>query len=107
MRRERGRFAPPRKRQVCKKQIDGAARHFRKGVPIEEQEWGRPMTAKQQLQQLQKRQLFPPRFFPEGLDFLVSFLIMPVLSASSFARSAVEADDKLPTPVFDKRGSGA
>jgi len=65
------------------------------------------MTAKQEFQQLQKRQLFPPRFFPEGPDFFVSFLIMPVLSASSLARSSVEADDKLPTPVFDKRGSGA
>ena len=36
----------------------------------------------------------------------LSLSIKAVLRASSCARSSVEADDKLPTPVFEKSGSG-
>lgn len=36
----------------------------------------------------------------------LSFRINSVLRASSCARSSIEADDKLPTPVFEKLGSG-
>jgi len=55
--------------------------------------------------------------FGEGEDLLLLFgplacarclslSIKAVLRASSCARSSVEADDKLPTPVFEKSGSG-
>jgi hypothetical protein len=60
----------------------------------------------------------PPKFYRlgEGLDGVlllpplcfnrsIAFRILAVLRASSCARSSVEADDKLPTPVFDKSGS--
>ncbi len=36
----------------------------------------------------------------------LSLSIKAVLRASSCARSSVEADDKLPIPVFEKLGSG-
>lgn len=36
----------------------------------------------------------------------LSLSIKAVLRSASFARSSVEADDKLPTPVFEKLGSG-
>ena len=36
----------------------------------------------------------------------IALCILAVLRASSCARSSVEADDKLPTPVFEKSGSG-
>ena len=55
--------------------------------------------------------------FGEGEDLLLffrplacarslSFSINTVLRATSLARSSVEAGDKLPTPVFEKSGSG-
>ena len=64
------------------------------------------MTAEQKVERFEQRQRLAAGFFPFGADFLVSFRIMAVLSFSSFARSLVEADDRLPTPVLDKRGSG-
>ncbi len=61
----------------------------------------------------------PEKFycFTEGEDLCLLFCplasarrlglsIKAVLRASSCARSSVEADDKLPTPVFEKSGSG-
>ena len=43
--------------------------------------------------------------FPALPDLRMSFGVMAKLSFSSFARSSVEAGDKLPVPVFDKSGS--
>lgn len=63
------------------------------------------MAAKKEFKQLAETQLALLRFFPLVADSLMSFSIMPVLSASSFARCSVEAVNKLPTPVFDKSGS--
>ena len=46
------------------------------------------------------------RSFPFLLARALSLSINAVLRAASCARSSVEADDKLPTPVFEKSGSG-
>ena len=35
-----------------------------------------------------------------------SFRVSSMLCATSFARSSVDVDDKLPIPVFEKLGSG-
>jgi hypothetical protein len=43
---------------------------------------------------------------PLCFDRAKTLRILAVLRASSCARSAVEGDDKLPTPVFEKLGSG-
>ena len=64
------------------------------------------MAVAREIESLKKCQLLGACFFPFAPDFFVSFLINAVLSASSFARCAVEADDKLPVPVLDKSGSG-
>ncbi|HEY6226591.1 MAG TPA: hypothetical protein VI282_05655, partial [Verrucomicrobiae bacterium] len=42
----------------------------------------------------------------ETCQRLLSFWIRAVLRFSSFARSAIEADDSVPVPVFEKCGSG-
>lgn len=42
--------------------------------------------------------------FPFAAARFLSLVIKAVLRFSSFARSSVEADDKLPTPVFEKSG---
>jgi hypothetical protein len=44
-------------------------------------------------------------FFPLAAARFLSLSIKAVLRASSCARSPVVADDRLPTPVFDKSGS--
>lgn len=45
-------------------------------------------------------------FRPVSCARFLSLSIKAVLRASSCTRSSVEADDKLPTPVFEKSGSG-
>ena len=48
-----------------------------------------------------------PLFFrPLSSARFLSLAIKAVLRASSCARSSIEADDKVPTPVFEKCGSG-
>jgi len=66
-------FASAGKRQISKEQIHGAAGYFSEGIAVEKQEWGRTVTAKQQVEKVEQRQFFGPRFFPECADFLVSF----------------------------------
>ena len=106
MRRERCGFAPAASRQVGEQNINQAAANFGKGVPVEEQERRGAMAAEKKIERFEERQRLATALFPLDPDFLVSFRIMAVLSFSSFARSFVEADDRLPTPVLDKRGSG-
>ena len=53
-----------------------------------------------------EREDFPLLLFPLAAARFLSLSIKAVLRASSCARSSVEADDKLPTPVFEKDGSG-
>ena len=53
-----------------------------------------------------EREDSPLPFLPLDAARFLSLAIKAVLRASSCARSSVEADDKLPTPVFEKSGSG-
>ena len=103
---ERGRFPAARQRQVGEQNINQPAGNFSEGVAVEEKKRRGAMTAEKEIESFEKGQRLVARFFPLPLNLRVSFRIMAVLSASSFARSAVEADDRLPTPVLDKRGSG-
>jgi len=45
-------------------------------------------------------------FRPLACARFLSLSIKAVLRASSCARSSIEADDKVPTPVLEKCGSG-
>ena len=63
------------------------------------------MTLEQEIQCFPKRQGLGVGPFPAFSDPVMSFRVMSKLSFSSFARSSVEAGDKLPVPVFDKSGS--
>jgi hypothetical protein len=50
---------------------------------------------------------FAQAFFFSALRARISNLwISAVLRSTSFARCSIEADDKLPVPVFEKSGSG-
>jgi len=63
------------------------------------------MTLKQKIQRFAERQDLRAERFPALADLRMSFRVMAKLSFSSFARSLVEAGDKLPVTVFDKSGS--
>jgi hypothetical protein len=99
-------FTPPARGQVSEQRRGDLAPHVREGVAVEEKERSAAMALPQEVYG-----------FVEGEDLLLlcrplacarclSLSIKAVLRASSCARSSVEADDKLPTPVFDKSGSG-
>jgi len=75
-------------------------------LPLKKKKWGRAMTVPQELYRFREREDFLLLFFPLCRARFLSLSIKAVLRASSCARSSVEADDKLPTPVFEKSGSG-
>ena len=100
------RFPAAGRGQVGKNRRGELTAHVGEGVAVEKQERRAAMTLPQEIYG-----------FGEGEDLLLfggplacarclSFAIKAVLRASSCARSSIEADDKLPTPVFEKLGSG-
>jgi len=102
---ERGRLTTARESELGQPRVRSAASHFGEGVAVEEEERRAAMAVEEEFEQFAERQLPLSGFFPSSSDSLMSFSIMAVLSASSLARSSVEAVDKLPTPVLDKSGS--
>src|SRR5262249_52455029 len=99
-------FATAGSRELGEKGGSDLAANIGEGVAIEKKKRRPAMTLTQEIY----------GFF-EGEDLLsfgvplccarrLSFSIKAVLRASSCARSSIEADDKLPVPVFDKSGSG-
>jgi hypothetical protein len=99
-------FAPAGGGEVRKDEVNDGSPHVGERVAVEKEEGGAAMTLPQELYG-----------FVEGGDFrlpapllcfkrCIALWILAVLRASSCARSSVEADDKLPTPVFEKSGSG-
>ena len=93
-------------RQVCEDSRDNLPGDIREGVAVEEKKRSAAVALPQEFYG-----------FGEGKDLLLlvfllaccrflSLAIKAVLRASSCSRSSIEADDKLPTPVFEKSGSG-
>jgi hypothetical protein len=106
MRDRRRDFAAAGCRQVSEKRRENLTAYIGEGVAVEEEKRGATVAV-------------PEEFygFCDGEDSLLFFRLLScarflslsikaVLRASSCARSSVEADDKLPTPVFEKLGSG-
>ena len=92
--------------QIGEDKVNDRSSDFSKRVAVKEKEWSLPVTAPERLYG-----------FVEGEDFglllallcfsrSIALRILAVLRASSCARSSIEADDKLPTPVLEKLGSG-
>jgi len=82
------------------------ASNIGEGVAVEEKERGAAMTMPQEFYGLFEGEDLWLLVFPLAAARFLSLSIKAVLRASSCARSSVEADDKLPTPVFEKSGSG-
>jgi hypothetical protein len=81
-----------------------------KGFParrsIEEKKRGAAMLLFQVVERVEKSQGERSLRFPAFRARLMRFRVKSMLCSTSFARSPVDADDRLPTPVFDKSGSG-
>jgi hypothetical protein len=76
------------------------------GVAVEKKEGSGTMTVTKKIDYFNKGEGLWLPFLPLSRDFFLSFSIKTVLRSSSFTRSSIEVDDKLPTPVFEKFGSG-
>lgn len=92
--------------QVGKEGGNDLTSHIGKRVAVEEQERGPLMKPAQELYEFGEGEDLRLLLRPFACTRCLSLSIKAVLRASSCARSLVEADDKLPTPVFEKRGSG-
>jgi hypothetical protein len=99
-------FATPSGGQVGEDSRRDLPGNVGKGVAIKEKKWGATMTLPQELYGFREGEDLPLFFRPLARARCLSLAIKAVLRASSCARSSVEADDKLPTPVFEKCGSG-
>ena len=64
------------------------------------------MKMPQLIEEFCQAQRFALDFFPFLRARDSSFRVNAMLCATSFARSLVDADDRVPTPVFEKFGSG-
>src|SRR6266478_3251833 len=99
-------LAPPAGGQFSEDCRDNLPANIGEGVPVEEKKRGAAMILPQKFYGFGERQDFRLCFVPLSCARFLSLAIKAVLRASSCARSSVEADDKLPTPVFEKLGSG-
>jgi hypothetical protein len=102
----RDQFAPAQAGRLSKNRGAYLARHVGKRVAVEKQEWPPPMERLEEIEKFEEGYFFSARFFPLLRARSSSLWINAVLRAASCARSSVEADNRLPTPVFDKSGSG-
>jgi len=99
-------FAPPGGWQFGKKGSRYLASYIGECISVEEEERGASMTVPEEFYGLVEGEDPVLLLFPFSAARFLSLAIRAVLRASSCARSSVEADDKLPTPVFEKSGSG-
>jgi hypothetical protein len=101
-----GDFAAAGRGEVAEQGIANPPAEIRKGVSIEKQERRGFVLAAQEVEGFEERKSGQPDFFPADLARASSLWISAVLRSTSCARSSVEADDSVPTPVFEKLGSG-
>jgi hypothetical protein len=77
-----------------------------KSVAVEKEKRSDPVAMPKKIYGFEEGEVCGSLFFPLSRSLFLSLAVKAVLRATSCARSSVEADDKLPTPVFEKLGSG-
>jgi hypothetical protein len=92
--------------EVGEKRRDNLTAYIGEGVAVEEKERGAAVAVPKELYGFGEGEDLLLFFGPFSCARFLSLSTKAVLRASSCARSSVEADDKLPTPVFEKLGSG-
>jgi hypothetical protein len=101
-----GGFAQARMWQIGEEGGGDLAAAFSEGVAVEEEKRRAAVTVAEEAYGVLEGEDSTSFLLPLSRCRRLSLAIKAVLRATSFARSSVEADDKLPTPVFEKRGSG-
>jgi hypothetical protein len=99
-------FAAASGGEVGKQYRDDLTGDISEGVAVEEQERSAAMALPQEFYEFAEGEELLLLFFPLSAARFLSLSIKAVLRASSCARSSIVADDRLPTPVFEKSGSG-
>ncbi len=99
-------FAPAAGWEFGEKRSGDLPSHIGEGVAVKEEEGRAAMAVPQEFYGFCEGEDLALLLFPLAAARFLSLAIKAVLRASSCARSSVEADDKLPTPVFEKSGSG-
>jgi hypothetical protein len=105
MRPQRSRLPPSPQWKLDEDGVNDAPGDFAERISVEEKERSGAMTFQKEVERFAERQFSRSALVPSLSDALMSFRVISVESFSSMARSAVEAGDKLPVPVFDKSGS--
>jgi hypothetical protein len=105
MRYGRGELTATSSGQFRKQRGKNLTANISERIAVKEKKGGAAMTLPQEFNQLFEREDLLSFLFPFAPARFLSFSINAVLRASSCARSSVVADDRLPTPVFDKSGS--
>jgi hypothetical protein len=100
-----GEFAPARGGEIAEERVAKPSADISKCVPVEKKKRGGFVEFAEEIEGFEQRVLGYPFFFPALRARISNLWISAVLRASSCARCSVEADDKLPTPVFEKSGS--
>ena len=95
-----------RKREVAEQSEREFPPDCGKRVAVEEKKRGLAMKLTETIQRLSESQDLRPDCFPLLRARTSSFRVNSMLCSTSFARSSIDADDRLPVPVFDKSGSG-
>jgi hypothetical protein len=93
-------------REIAKNRRHDLPANVSEGIAVEEEERGAAVIEPQKLYGFSEREDLCLLLAPLACARCLSLAIKAVLRASSCARSSVEADDKLPTPVLEKLGSG-
>ena len=99
-------FTAAARGQIGEKSCDYLAGNIGKSIAVEEKERRAAMALPQKLYRFGEREDLGLFLDPFCSTRLLSLSIKAVLRTSSLARSSIEVDDKLPTPVFEKSGSG-
>src|SRR5439155_19734775 len=99
-------FAAPQSRQFAEERERCFTPDCRKRVSVKEKEGCPAMERFEKIDQFEQGNGYWPLAFPVCFARSSSFRINSMLCSTSFARSSVDADDRLSTPVFDKSGSG-
>ena len=92
--------------EVGEKRRDNLTAYIGESVAVEEEKRGEAVAVPQEFYGFGEGEDLLLFFRPLSCARFLSLSIKAVLRASSCARSSIEADDKLPTPVFEKLGSG-
>ena len=106
MGRRRHHLTAARGGEFRKDEVDHRATDIGERIAVEEQKRRAAVALPQEIYGFGEGVDFGLAASPVGFERRIALRILAMLRASSCTRSSIEADDKLPTPVFEKSGAG-